>query len=382
MNMKAYKEKQFLVFEFEDGKNVKYNLATHECIGKLGKPVKSVCSQLCGYRIQDVISSFEDVKYKKFLTYIENDINPISNWGYKTQKITNIGTFLKKIKGYSTYEQIFSSGVENVGKVRVQSFKDIPKGLIKVCRENNDIILNYASIKAYNEDPNLFINILNLKSDAISNKILLNIYINKYSGNYSKSRIGEKFHELISTYNYNLKSLVEYIEYLFMYEGLDGVSSIVSELNDYARMSSTISNKYNKYPRNFLTTHKITCRNFNRIVKDYPEDVFKRRIDKSLEFEHGDYKIIYPECIQDIKDEAVSLQHCVASYIDGVIEGKRHIMFLRKVNSLENSLVTLEVVNGEIVQARGLYNRSLSEKEQEVVDEYNENTYKKEKIAC
>ncbi|WP_460377445.1 PcfJ domain-containing protein [Paraclostridium bifermentans] len=380
--MKAYKEKQFLVFEFEDGKNVKYNLATHECIGKLGKPVKSVCSQLCGYRIQDVISSFEDVKYKKFLTYIENDINPISNWGYKTQKITNIGTFLKKIKGYSTYEQIFSSGVENVGKVRVQSFKDIPKGLIKVCRENNDIILNYASIKAYNEDPNLFINILNLKSDAISNKILLNIYINKYSGNYSKSRIGEKFHELISTYNYNLKSLVEYIEYLFMYEGLDGVSSIVSELNDYARMSSTISNKYNKYPRNFLTTHKITCRNFNRIVKDYPEDVFKRRIDKSLEFEHGDYKIIYPECIQDIKDEAVSLQHCVASYIDGVIEGKRHIMFLRKVNSLENSLVTLEVVNGEIVQARGLYNRSLSEKEQEVVDEYNENTYKKEKIAC
>lgn len=380
--MKAYKEKQFLVFKFEDGKSVKYNLATHECIGKLGKPVKSVCSQLCGYRIQDVISSFEDVKYKKFLTYIENDINPISNWGYKTEKITNIGTFLKKIKGYSTYEQIFSSGVENVGKVRIQNFKDIPKGLIKVCRENNDIKLNYASIKAYNEDPNLFMNILNLKSDTTANKLLLNIYINKHSDNYSKSRIGEKFHELISTYNYNLKSLVEYIEYLFRYEGLDGIGNIVSELNDYARMSSTISNKYNKYPRNFLTTHKITCRNFNRIVKDYPEDVFKRRIDKSLEFEYGDYKIIYPECIQDIKDEAVSLQHCVASYIDGVIEGKRHIMFLRKANSLENSLVTLEIVNGEIIQARGLYNRNLNEKEQEVVDTYNENTYKKEKIAC
>lgn len=380
--MKAYKEKQFLVFEFEDGKNVKYNLATHECIGKLGRPVKSVCSQLCGYRIQDVISSFEDVKYKRFLTYIENDINPISNWGCKTEKISNIGTFLNRIKGYSIYEQIFSSGIKNVGKVRVQSFKDIPKGLIKICRENDDIKLNYASIKAYNEDPNLVINILNLESSEALSKRLLNIYINKYSGNYSKIRTGEKFHELISTYNYNLKSLVEYIEYLFRYEGLDSTESIINELNDYARMSSTISNKYNKYPRNFLTTHRITCRNFNRIVKDYPEDVFKRRIDKSLEFEHGDYKIIYPECIQDIKDEAVSLQHCVASYIDGVIEGKRHIMFLRKADSLENSLVTLEIVNGEIVQARGLYNRNLNEKEQEVVDTYNENTYKKEKIAC
>lgn len=382
MNMKAYKEKQFLVFEFEDGKNVKYNLATHECIGKLGRPVKSVCSQLSGYRIQDVISSFEDIKYKRFLTYIENDINPISNWGYKIEKISNIGTFLKKIKGYSIYEQIFSSGVTNVGKVYTRSFKEIPKGLIKICRENNDIKLNHESIKAYNEDPNLFIHILNLKSDTISNKILLNMYINKYSSHYSKSKIGENFHELISTYNYNLKSLLEYIEYLLRYEGLDGVGSIISELNDYSRMSSTISNKYNKYPRNFLTTHRITCRNFNRIVKDYPEDVFKRRADKSLEFEYGDYKIIYPECIQDIKDEAVSLQHCVASYIDGVIEGKRHIMFLRKIHSLEESLVTLEVVNGEIVQARGLYNRNLSEKEQEVVDRYNENTYKKEKVVC
>ena len=38
--MKVYKEKQFLVFDFEDRKNVKYNLATGETIGKLGKPVK------------------------------------------------------------------------------------------------------------------------------------------------------------------------------------------------------------------------------------------------------------------------------------------------------------------------------------------------------
>ena len=40
--MKAYKDKQYLVFEFKDGKNVKYNLATKETIGKLGKPVKNI----------------------------------------------------------------------------------------------------------------------------------------------------------------------------------------------------------------------------------------------------------------------------------------------------------------------------------------------------
>lgn len=34
--MKVYKEKQFLVFDFEDGKTVKYDFATGETIGKLG----------------------------------------------------------------------------------------------------------------------------------------------------------------------------------------------------------------------------------------------------------------------------------------------------------------------------------------------------------
>ena len=37
--MKVYKEKQFLVFDFEDGKVVKYDFTTGKTIGKLGKKV-------------------------------------------------------------------------------------------------------------------------------------------------------------------------------------------------------------------------------------------------------------------------------------------------------------------------------------------------------
>lgn len=64
--MKSYKNKQFLVFEFEDSKNVKYNLATGECIGKSGKVVKDICAQLRGYNLHEVINSFEDENYKCF----------------------------------------------------------------------------------------------------------------------------------------------------------------------------------------------------------------------------------------------------------------------------------------------------------------------------
>ena len=44
--VKSYKEKQYIMFDLDDGKSVKYDLSTGECIGKLGKPVKGLQSQL------------------------------------------------------------------------------------------------------------------------------------------------------------------------------------------------------------------------------------------------------------------------------------------------------------------------------------------------
>ena len=56
--MIAFKDKQFLVFKFEDGKDVKYNLATKETIGKSGRVVKNINTQLSGYSLRTVISYF------------------------------------------------------------------------------------------------------------------------------------------------------------------------------------------------------------------------------------------------------------------------------------------------------------------------------------
>lgn len=38
---------------------------------------------------------------------------------------------------------------------------------------------------------------------------------------------------------------------------------ILTELCDYANMMKQLSPKYDKYPRNLLTTHRIACRNYN-----------------------------------------------------------------------------------------------------------------------
>lgn len=68
--MRVYKDKQFLVFDFEDGRNVKYDFATKTAIGIKGKPVKDLRSQLSGISMNQVIENCDDKNYAKFLNFV------------------------------------------------------------------------------------------------------------------------------------------------------------------------------------------------------------------------------------------------------------------------------------------------------------------------
>ena len=70
--MKSYKEKQYLIFEFNNGKNVKYDLSNGYMIGKKGYPVKGLSSQLSGLDISELIESFQDDKYRQFLKFVHS----------------------------------------------------------------------------------------------------------------------------------------------------------------------------------------------------------------------------------------------------------------------------------------------------------------------
>ena len=68
--MVAKKEKQFIIFILDDGKTVKYDLSTGKTYGKTGKEVKSITSQLRGYNVVDLIESFADENYSRFLSFL------------------------------------------------------------------------------------------------------------------------------------------------------------------------------------------------------------------------------------------------------------------------------------------------------------------------
>lgn len=377
--MKIYKEKQFLIFDFEDGRNVKYDFATKTSIGIKGKPVKSLQSQLSGLTINQLCECCEDEKYAKFLRFVKKSES-------RYYEIWNIGTILKRVPYYNRFEQLFSAGIDDIINTRRSSladFKysinDIPKSLLKICRKYS-IKLSNDIVRFYKENPNAYCIAYKLDYISLNYDDIYKIW--ETSENMYSYDAKSYFNILVNEYGYNAKDLWLYIDRIKTFEAIEDMAFLIHELHDYADMMRQLSNKYDKYPRHFLTTHKIACRNYNRMKKEFSEELFRKRIRKEYECSFGDYTFIYPKCTQDIKDEAVSQNNCVASYIDKVIDGKCHILFLRKKNKLNESLVTIEVRNNQIVQAKRRFNDDVTEAQQKVIDEFNEKFKKENMVAA
>ena len=83
-----------------------------------------------------------------------------------------------------------------------------------------------------------------------------------------------------------------------------------------------------------------------------------------------------------IRNLRKSQNNCVASYIDKVIDGNCHILFLRKKNKPKESLVTIEVRHDQIVQARRRFNDPVTESDQKAIDAFNKKFVKKERNAA
>ena len=367
--MKIYKDKQFLVFDFEDGKNVKYDFATKTAIGKKGKPVANLCSQLSGLTIDELIDCCEDVQYGKFLRFVK------SQGGYSGRNIYNIGTILSRVPVYAKFEQLFSAGIENVADSNFKySINDIPKSLIKLCKTHT-INLSNLFLEFYKHNPDGYLLAYNLKYISLTDKDIENILTSSHHSEWNQEThcrdYFSTFNTLINEYGYTAKALMNYIDYCKTYEAINDMNFLLRELLDYASMMKQISPKFDKYPRHFLTTHKIACRNYSRLKEQFDEEEFKKHINKNMEHTFGDYTFIYPETTQDIKDEAVNQNNCVASYIKNVINGNCHILFLRKKDNPTKSLVTIEVRNNKIVQARRRFNDPVTREQQTVIDKWN-----------
>lgn len=368
MKMVGYKRGKYLEFVLDNGKSVKYDLSTGQSIGVRGNPVRTVAPHMRNTSISDIINSIDDKNYRNFLKYVYNRCS---------STIRNFGTLLLESRCFLSYEQYFSSGIENIIG-NVPKFNDCPKKLLSLCRERH-FPLDSVIIDSYKDSPDFFNLLCSLNFISLTDKNIYEIVKKRISHfNYlSRETTVESFYYMAKKYGYTFKSFLEYIDRLVTYEALS-ISEIYNNLRDYLRMSSEISNKFDKYPKNLLTTHQITVRNYERIKQEIDEQKFKETVNPALGFKTGDYVILYPESSQDIKDEAVQQHNCVASYIDRVINKQCNIVFLRKKDNPEKSYITVELIDGKVVQAYRAYNQEISSEDKDILNKYEE--YLKNKV--
>lgn len=370
--MRAEKNKGILTFYLDDGSKVSYNLVTGVCIGKNGKPCMYLNSQLRGYSVDEIANSFEDKNFGKFISHVAQKCSR------NGQSIQNIGTVFQRMDEYKREEQIYSAGLTLAGVFGNDYFKgtinEIPKGLVKILREIKEGV-NNVNVEEYKAHPDAFNYAFNHEFISLSKRDAYRflMYIcSDWDGNELRYTYCNKFFDICNKYGYTPKSLLNYIDYLVTYEAIapDYPSKILREIDDNCNMLSQMSDKYDRYPRHFLTSHQITSRTYQRWKEQFNEELFSKRVNKKMEIVINGYKFIYPSKTEDIKNEAVQQSNCVVSYIDRVINGQCDIIFMRNANTPNESLVTVEIRNKKVVQARRRFNESVTDEQQKVLNKY------------
>jgi hypothetical protein len=154
-------------------------------------------------------------------------------------------------------------------------------------------------------------------------------------------------------------------------QGITRPSDAAQYLKDYIRMAGTIKHVPDRYPDSLKKVHDVMAMNYRIALDTRKEELFKDIVGhesyKGLEFEASRYCIVTPSTPKNLVEEGKDLSHCVASYVNDVLEGRCKILFLRYKQQPDSSLVTVEVRGNNIRQIKGRLNRPPTPEEREFV---------------
>ena len=188
---------------------------------------------------------------------------------------------------------------------------------------------------------------------------LLGVLAESYAGN----KWFQKYYTFGKFCNYIVEETIN--------QGFTSIENFIQQLQDYLRMCDDQDIVPTLYSSYLTQTHDIAARNHKVFLDQEQEKILAKRYEGFKPIKVGkekEYQILAPKNSDDIKKEGDALNHCVASYIKRVLDGETKIFFMRK-EPLE-SLITLEVKDGKICQARGMHNRRPTEEENAAIKEF------------
>jgi len=331
----------------------------------------------------DIISPLTEPKLRGFFNHILNesyhDLDKV-DWWNKTKVSNNFDKMLELI-GNTAMQTMYKHGFY-LPNYECKDFKEVVEQNIKLFR--------YCYEKTYNTGRNFrdiihiasqvekIINFNNAKIfiDAIAES---NVRINLYGTEY------KEFVTMTAKYSLNFNRFVEYICHDLYTQGIGEFNhNRLQQYIDYLDMQIKLYGEIKeKYPKHLATDHDIITLKYNTYKKHSQDLVLLNVVEnqKELLYQKGDYSIILPTSTVDIVDEGINQSHCVASYVDKVLDNKTLILFMRRKESLGESLITIEVKDKTISQAKGFANRRPTQTEDAFIKQWAKEkklNYKKE----
>ncbi len=127
-------------------------------------------------------------------------------------------------------------------------------------------------------------------------------------------------------------------------------------LDECEKLGYDMTDKAVLFPRDLRTSHAHTMAQIKyRANQDLEANYAAKRLPvmkKKYEWAAMGMVVIVPEHVSDLISEGEKQHNCVGGYMDRVAKGLTDVVFIRKDKAPEKSYITMEIHNGQIIQAR------------------------------
>ena len=91
---------------------------------------------------------------------------------------------------------------------------------------------------------------------------------------------------------------------------------------------------------------------------------------KLYQWSEGEFCVVVPKDLFEIKEEGSALHHCVGTYTSRVANEQSIILFVRRNEQMDKPFYTMEVQKGKIIQCRGYSNHNMTAEVEAFVERY------------
>ena len=170
--------------------------------------------------------------------------------------------------------------------------------------------------------------------------------------------------DIVKEFKIDAKKLKNYFDKLNLDE------TYLNEYYDYLKMAKDLGldlkDKSILYPKNLLIESSKDP-NIDEKIKNLSNIT-------ALNYYEDENYIIFPaNSISCLIDESNQQHNCVRTYCQKLANNNCQIYFLRKKGDKNKSLVTIEVKNNQVIQAREKFNKNISDEYKKIIDKWKKN---------